>query len=182
MPRMNVRPRPSKPEAGEQNAGVQLLRFLKAAVYVSGTRRPKGEYQGTRQTPGIPDVMAILPNLAGVVFWEAKASGGRMSPEQLAFRVIVEQYEEAGLPVYHVLGGSGALVALLLRLGLVKADQVPHYRLVPVNKQPDVGVRPVWPSHLDPCANPAALQVHFELLGKQARAKRRTMKELLNGQ
>lgn len=107
---------------------VNTLRSLGAAVYVLGTRRPAGDYQGTRQTPGIPDVLAFVPCVltASVVqLWvECKAPGGRASVEQQQFRARCDQ---AG--VAHVMGGLEELTAWLIERGIVRADRVPHYRL-----------------------------------------------------
>ena len=116
-------------EKHEQAAGVGLLRYCQAAVYVSGTARRKGDYQGTNQTAGIPDVLALLPRNLGVLWWEAKSRRGKPSPEQEAFRAIVSGYEAAGLPIYHCLGPYDALRAKLVGIGLLRPDQVPHYAL-----------------------------------------------------
>jgi hypothetical protein len=71
-------------EKTEQAHGVQLLRSLGAKVYVLGGHRRAGDYQGTMQTEGLPDVEAFLP-VRGTrrrVFlkWECKAVGGRLRP------------------------------------------------------------------------------------------------------
>lgn len=116
-------------EKHEQKAGVDLLRWLRCAVYITGTARPKGDHPGTCMTPGIPDVLCLLPNNFGVLFWEVKSRVGRPRPEQAAFADVIAGYESAGLPIYHCLGPYDALRAKLVSIGLLRADQVPHYAL-----------------------------------------------------
>jgi len=125
-------------EKTEQAHGVQLLRSIGAKVYVLGTRRSRGkscpkcgtfvpEDQGTHQTPGISDVFAILPPRAygrrRALWWEAKASDGRMSPDQAEFKELCGETD-----LEHVVGTLDALIAGLVGLGYVKAEQFPHYR------------------------------------------------------
>ena len=99
-----------QPERQEQKAIVRLLQSLGATVYVLGTTRPAGGYMGTCQTPGIPDLYAFLP--AGGALWvEVKATGGRLSPAQLAFRELC-----ASRGVHYVTGGVDS-VAAWLRVG-----------------------------------------------------------------
>jgi len=100
------------------------------------TRRPAGDYQGTRQTPGIPDVEAWLPlppNVASdhtrgrvILKWECKAAGGRLSQAQ-------EDYRQLCLAgpreVHHVVGGLDELIAWAIEQGYCKAENMPHYRL-----------------------------------------------------
>jgi hypothetical protein len=85
---------PRVPEKVVQAHVVLLLKSIGAEVWVLGTRRPKGDHMGTRQTSGLPDVCAFLPvlllggNIAsyGTQLWiEVKAAGGRASAAQLAF-------------------------------------------------------------------------------------------------
>jgi hypothetical protein len=70
---------------------------------VLGTRRPAGrrcpscatfvpESQGTRQTPGLSDLIAFLPGVpSAVLFIEQKrARGGRLSEAQQDFRALCE--------------------------------------------------------------------------------------------
>jgi len=152
-------------EKTEQGAGCQLLLTIGAAVYVLGTRRPKGEDQSTRQTPGISDVITFLPRTKGVLFWEAKAAGGRMSPEQAAFRTIVTLCARAGLGIHHVLGGCNALTDTLSTLGLLKETRVAHDRLeASAFTAPAVG---------ETDATPAAIQAVGAQLGREQRARRR---------
>jgi hypothetical protein len=124
------------PESVEQAHIVQLLRSLGGRVYVMGTTRRKGDYHGTMQTEGIPDVMAFLPERDCpfpapptrrwiFLFIEAKAQGGRIRPEQAAFREVC-----VAANVRHIVGGFDAVVAELAAWGYVKTDSVPHYRQV----------------------------------------------------
>jgi hypothetical protein len=46
---------PRIPEKVIQQQIVTLLRSIGAQVWVLGTRRKRGDYQGTMQTPGLPD-------------------------------------------------------------------------------------------------------------------------------
>ncbi len=127
--------RPARvPEKAVQAHIVQLLRSIGGQVYVMGTTRRRGDFAGTMQTPGIPDLMAFLPArdcphpapaARGRVFLfvEVKARGGRLRPEQLAF---AEGCVAAGVP--HVVGDLDAVIAWLVEHGYVKADSVPHYR------------------------------------------------------
>ena len=116
------------PEKVEQAHIVQLLRAIGASVYVLGTRRPRGDFHGTRQTAGLPDVLSILPRGLGVLFVEVKATGGRLRPEQAQFRdqcgTCAEPYR-----VHHVVGGLSDVMFHLMHLGLLKAEDVPHYRM-----------------------------------------------------
>jgi hypothetical protein len=72
-------------EKVEQARILELLRAIGAAVYVSGTVRPRTDaHHGTCQTPGIPDLCAFLPGPPGshppaytLLFIECKRAGGR---------------------------------------------------------------------------------------------------------
>lgn len=132
-------------EKVEQAHGVQLLRSLGAAVYVSGTHRKKGDFQGTMQTPGIPDVEAWLPQppaSAGLAIdwsavrksfgvthaprllkWEVKAAGGTMSPAQREYQALC-----VAAGVAHVCGDVDTLIAWLIQERYLKPENVPHYR------------------------------------------------------
>ena len=108
-----------QPEKAEQSAIVQLLRSLGAAVYVLGTRRRKGDYQGTMQTPGIPDLLIFLPLPSDVaarsehdwrqVWVEVKAPTGRPSYEQRDF---AQRCVLAGQD--HITGGIDAVTGYLI--------------------------------------------------------------------
>lgn len=117
-------------EKVEQAHGVQLLRSLGAAVYVSGTHRKKGDFQGTMQTPGIPDVEAWLPPDSTVsparrmlLKWEVKAAGGTMSPAQREYQALC-----VAAGVAHVCGDVDTLIAWLIQERYLKPENVPHYR------------------------------------------------------
>ena len=121
-------------ERVEQAHIVQLLRSLGAAVYVLGTVRRRGDYPGTMQTPGLPDLYVVLPparlpatrpTLRGhsPLWVEVKAQGGRLRPAQVAFQA---QCIVAGVP--HVVGGLDAVIAYLIAGGWLAAASVPHYR------------------------------------------------------
>jgi hypothetical protein len=132
---------PPKPrlEKFEQADGIKLLQSLGAKVYTLGTRRPRGtrcrqcgafvaESQGTRQTPGLPDVYAVLPGdrerTSRALWWEVKrATGGRLSSAQEEFRDLCLASDTA-----HVDGSVDALIAWLTTNGYLRGDQVPQYR------------------------------------------------------
>jgi hypothetical protein len=121
-------------------------------VYIIGTRRPRGkpcpkcgtfvpEHQGTCQTPGIPDLYGFLPaplrpfaRVKGPVsLWlEAKAEGGRLSPDQKEFR---DQCIATG--TLHVVGGVNEFIAFLIEGGWIHPDQVAHYRVKKQESAPD---------------------------------------------
>lgn len=118
-------------EKVEQAHIVQLLRALGAEVYVLGTRRRRGDFQGTMQTPGVPDVMAFLKAsdrdalspARVMLFVECKAPGGRLRPEQARFRELALDAD-----VRHVVGGYDDVIDWLVRTGHARAEQFPHYR------------------------------------------------------
>jgi len=117
-----------QPERAIQAGGVKLLCSLGAKIYVLGTTRRKGDYYGTMQTPGLPDVLAFLPAYgmtrpARLLCWEAKAPKGRMSVPQVTF---AQHCHDAG--VAHVVGDLDALIAWLISNGYLRAENVPHYR------------------------------------------------------
>lgn len=117
-------------EKAEQADGIRLLQFIGAAVYVLGTRRRRGDYQGTMQTPGIPDVHCFLPPRHGVATtpmlqWEVKRSkGGRTSPAQLAYE---QCCRSAG--IHYVRGDVAALTAWLVDHGYVRVGQLSDERV-----------------------------------------------------
>lgn len=128
-------------EKHEQADGVRLLQSLGARVYVSGTHRRSGDYQGTMQTPGIPDVEAFLPpprwRPAGlarqVLKWECKRPGGKLSPAQRDYADLCQQ-----AAVAHVAGDLNALIAWLVGAGYLRPDQLPH------DRQPKGVARTEW--------------------------------------
>ena len=120
--------RPS--EKVEQAHIVQLLRSIGSRVYVLGTHRRRGDYPGTMQTEGVPDLMVFLPardpetpSRRLFLFVEVKAHSGRMRPEQAAFRELCLDAD-----VVHRVGGLDDLIAWLVDRDYVKASNVPHYR------------------------------------------------------
>jgi hypothetical protein len=121
-------------EKHEQVDGVRLLVSLGAKVYVSGTVRRHGDYPGTMQTPGIPDVEAYLPaprygaplpdgRAQRLLKWECKRPRGRMSSAQVEYAA---HARAAG--VDHVAGDLTALLTWLVDAGYLRADQLPHDR------------------------------------------------------
>jgi hypothetical protein len=128
--------RPRQDEKTEQASIVNLLAQLGAAVYVLGTRRatacglcggPSTD-RGTRQTPGIPDLFAILPaapttypqpGTPDVPVWiEVKGNGGMLALEQATFKT---QCEAAGL--LHIVGGVDQVVAALELGGWIRTTR-----------------------------------------------------------
>lgn len=143
---------PRVSEKAHQSHGVQLMRGLGGKVYVIGHPSPNDgrQHRGTGQTPGVPDVLAFLPprrRIAGMdcrtakrymetlkvqvpddarpvlLFWEAKAKGGRLRPEQAEFRALCQDAQ-----VEHVVGDFDALIGRLAALHYVNPDQFAHYR------------------------------------------------------
>lgn len=126
--------RSSALEKDVQWAIVQLLvaigcrhdkKGLHTDIWILGTRRRRGDYQGTRQTPGIGDVFCVLPPLPGAlpgswgfappVLWiEVKADDGELSDAQENFRDRV-----TGRCAY-VTGGVDALQAFLREAGYLR--------------------------------------------------------------
>lgn len=120
---------PRVPEKAVQLHIVRFLRSLRATVYVLGTHRRGGDFQGTMQTPGVPDLIAFVPLVDGSLFQvyiECKAAGGRLRPEQQVFRDLCEK---AG--VDHIVGDLDTVIAWAIRNGLARAQQFPHYRQPP---------------------------------------------------
>lgn len=133
-------PRNPNLEKFQQVDGCKLLAALGADIYTIGTRRSRGkpcpkcktfvpEDQGTRQTPGIADVLAFLPAKAGAarvaLWWEAKhADGGRVSPDQARFADLCRQSSQA-----HCIGAVDELIVWLIRNDYLRADRLPHYRV-----------------------------------------------------
>jgi hypothetical protein len=99
-------------EREEQAAIVRLLRTIGATVYVLGTVRRQGDYQGTMQTPGVPDLYAFLParpiGRPRQLWIEVKTKTGRRSNPQRLFAELAE----VGL-VDYVCGPLDAVIAWL---------------------------------------------------------------------
>ena len=119
------------PERVVQRQIVHLLRSVGAQVWVLGTTRRRGDYHGTMQTPGLPDLIASVKGHMLMV--ECKAAGGRLRPEQ---RVFQQACQDCG--VAHVVGGVDEVVAWLVGEGILRADALPHYRVAA--KPPREGV------------------------------------------
>lgn len=119
-------------EKAVQSQIVTLLRSLGAVVYVLGTRRKRGDFQGTMMTAGLPDLMVFMPVPHGrngicigrqLLMVEVKALGGRLRPEQARFRELCL----AG-GVAHVTGDLDAVIAWLTGHGYLKPENLAHYR------------------------------------------------------
>lgn len=132
-------------ESPEQRRVVALLGLINAAVFESGTKRPRPNpdcpvclrNQSTRQTPGIPDVEAFIDwrthVLTGTAIpptllkYECKAPGlgeKAMSPAQRQYRALCER-----TGIWHVVGDYTALLQALVDRGYLHPKNVPHYRL-----------------------------------------------------
>jgi len=116
-----------QPEKAIQAHIVRLLRHVGCAVYILGTHRRRGDYQGTMQSPGLPDLLAFLPRHLGVLFVEVKAPGGRLRPEQADFKALAEGVMGAAGGCYYVTGGLSEAAVFLMTLGLLKPEQIAHY-------------------------------------------------------
>ena len=108
-----------QPERAEQANIVRLLRSLGATVYVLGTTRRKGDYHGTMQTPGLPDLLAFVqcPDVGAVelIAIEVKAPGGRLRSEQRVFGDLCAMAD-----VDHIVGGLDAVVDWLIMCGVLR--------------------------------------------------------------
>lgn len=117
-------------EKVEQAQIITFLRTLGGEVYVLGTHRRRGDFQGTMQTPGLPDLEAFLPSIGdkpGAWLFlkvECKARGGKLRPAQVEYQQLAQL---SGL--VHIVGGLDAVIAWALEAGYITAGQVPHYRL-----------------------------------------------------
>lgn len=78
------------------------------------------QYRASRVTPGLPDLIILLPRGKGVVLHEVKRPGGRQSAAQKMFQ---ERCHDAG--VRYVLGGSDQAWHVLEELGLVSPGLAP---------------------------------------------------------
>ena len=87
---------PRVSEKQEQASIVQLVETLGGKAYVLGTTRPAGDFRGTCQTPGLPDLYAFLPyqhaaSTSRASLWiEVKKVGGRRSKAQDEFKALCE--------------------------------------------------------------------------------------------
>jgi hypothetical protein len=124
-------------EKAIQSQIVQLIRSVSGRVWVLGTHRPRGsrcpscgtfvaEHQGTCQTPGVSDLIAVLPTHPGasdLVFIEVKAVDGRLSDAQADFRAAM-----VAAGIAYIVGGFDDVLRVCVDRGLVRAENVPHYR------------------------------------------------------
>lgn len=130
--------KPVQREKYEQATIVQLLEAVGGRVYTLGTRRRRGancpacgtfvaEHQGTRQTPGLCDLLVYLPRrrdwsqLWRLLLVECKAAEGRLSPAQQDFRALA-----IGAGVDHITGDAVAVEAWLRAQGYLKAEEPPR--------------------------------------------------------
>ena len=110
---------------------LHLLRSVGAKVWVTGVPRRRGDFQGAMRTPGLPDLLAFVPPPKPTdpfIGWtllcvEVKARGGRLREEQADFASCCLNADVA-----HIVGGLAEVIAWLLRRGLVRDEQLPHYR------------------------------------------------------
>lgn len=141
--RTTIRRKPGQYERREQEAVKRLLRALGAKFWVAGTVRRIGDYHGTMQTPGLPDLPLVflprhkLPGYAtgdGMPFQlvvievkspaAAKSKNGGLRPEQ---HDLLTFCGAAGVPYLH--GDLNAIIAWLVEQGYLRASQLPHYRV-----------------------------------------------------
>ena len=95
-------------EVDVQKQGTELLQSLGA--FCLRTNQPRA----SRVSPGLPDVIALLPRRLGVIFWETKRPGGRQSDAQI---LVEARCQQAGVP--YVCGDLQALRAFLVERGLL---------------------------------------------------------------
>jgi hypothetical protein len=111
-------------ERAQQAAIVKLLRSIQGQVYVIGTTRRKGDYQGTNQTAGLADLLCFLPPVPRVVvtssarvllFVEVKAQGGRLRIEQREFQHLCNAAN-----VWHLVGDLDVVLQWLTAQGYLR--------------------------------------------------------------
>lgn len=120
-------------EKDEQLAIRMLMLSLGAREYVLGTTRRRGDYAGTMQTPGLPDLQFFLPERRTemalyrsrrfVVVEAKRATGGRFSPDQIEYR---ELAIAAGID--YIGGSVNDVIAWLVAEGYLDPKNLPHYR------------------------------------------------------
>ena len=106
-----------QPERAEQRAILDLLKLVKAEVWVLGTVRKRGGWQGSRQTPGMCDIVAFIPvvsysSASILLMIEVKAPKGRLSVRQRAFQLACRRSTAS-----HIVGGVDAVLAWLRARG-----------------------------------------------------------------
>lgn len=98
---------------------IQLLHTVNAVVYTLGVRRPRGDYQGTCMSPGLPDLYVLLPargNVRAHAVWiEVKVRGARLRPQQVEFATLCGG---AGIP--HLVGDVDVVLRYLQEHGYVR--------------------------------------------------------------
>ena len=113
----------NQPERQEQVNICNLTRSLGGRVWVLGTTRRKGDYQGTNQTPGLPDLWLVLPSRNGHpamgIWWEVKAPNGKRTEEQMQF---AEACQGAG--VHYGWGPLDTYIAYLRYWDRLRPDQI----------------------------------------------------------
>jgi len=95
------------------------------------------ESQGTRQTPGISDVLAFLkrpiqttaPAARDLVAIECKRHGGKLSPDQERFRAAC-----LAADIKHVVGTLDQVIAWLIAEGYLARENVGHYHQTEANR------------------------------------------------
>ena len=123
-------------------AGLLGVVCIGATVYTLGTVRRRGDHPGTMQTPGLPDVLAFLPQpwprmstgvRAGVVLLvvEVKAAGGRLSDPQREFHTLCDR---AG--VAYVVGDLDAVIGWLQQHGYLRGPDIGADGMVRTWEQP----------------------------------------------
>jgi len=114
---------PVRSERVEQAHIIQVARTLGARVYVLGTTRRRGDYPGTMQTAGLPDLWMVWPHAwwtlpAGTgLWWEVKRVGGTRSPAQVQF---AEECVLAGVP--YGWGDCDAFIRWCREHGLLRGE------------------------------------------------------------
>lgn len=95
-------------EVDVQRQVTELLHSVGAFVARTNQNR------ASRVSPGLPDVIALLPRRLGVLFVEVKAAKGKQSDAQILFQARCEQ---AGEP--YILGGVAEVTAYLESVGIL---------------------------------------------------------------
>ena len=118
---------PVRSERVEQAHIIQVARTLGARVYVLGTVRRRGDYPGTMQTAGLPDLWMVLPLVwrgarwvsvvGGGLWWEVKRQGGRRTPAQMQF---ADECDMAG--VAYGWGDCDAFIRWCREHGLLRGE------------------------------------------------------------
>jgi VRR-NUC domain len=110
----------------------KLLLLLGAKVYVLGTRRAQGDHQGTRQSPGLPDLIAFLParlpsRRSRILLIEVKRPGNDLSQAQFDFQTLCQRADIA-----YVTGNLDRVLTWLTAEGYLHATQTQtRFQLAP---------------------------------------------------